>query len=261
MAGEIELDWEGRIIILERTSRGRTPMGQFRAYEKDSGVPVPELTAEKFRVLGTSVPEMVYHTGDLVRWNSEDQLEYLGRMDFQVKLRGYRIELGEIETALCALDGVERACCIYLHEKGKILAFLCGTADKRAVTEALRETLPAGMPAPQKLVTLTHELFTMIDNSVSIELLARLLSAQLVTHGEKHLLDRSRTYFKLLNQVIRCGQERGELRDDMTVNEIVKAYAMFERALMYDWCLSGGEYALSKYADQMIPIFLAGFKK
>ena len=46
MAGEIELDWEGRIIILERTSRGRTPMGQFRAYEKDSGVPVPELTAE-----------------------------------------------------------------------------------------------------------------------------------------------------------------------------------------------------------------------
>ena len=67
--------------------------------------------------------------------------------------------------------------------------------------------------------------------------------------------------FKLLNQVIRCGQERGELRDDMTVNEIVKAYAMFERALMYDWCLSGGEYALSKYADQMIPIFLAGFKK
>ena len=52
-----------------------------------------------------------------------------------------------------------------------------------------------------------------------------------------------------------------ELRDDMTVNEIVKAYAMFERALMYDWCLSGGEYALSKYADQMIPIFLSGFKK
>ena len=50
-----------------------------------------------------------------------------------------------IETALCALDGVERACCIYLHEKGKILAFLCGTADKRAVTEALRETLPAYM--------------------------------------------------------------------------------------------------------------------
>ena len=127
--------------------------------------------------------------------------------------------------------------------------------------EELRDALPADMPAPQKLTTLTHELFTMIDNSVSIELLARLLSAQLVTHGEKHLLDRSRTYFKLLNQVIRTGQERGELRGDMTVSEIVKAYAMFERALMYDWCLCGGEYALSKYADELVPIFLEGFKK
>ena len=147
----------------------------------------------------------------------------------------------------------------YFSGKDDLLGSLSMIFDEKY--EELRTALPEAMPAAQKLITLSHELFAMIDNSVSIELLARLLSAQLVTHGEKHLLDRSRTYFKLLNQVIRCGQERGELRDDMTVNEIVKAYAMFERALMYDWCLSGGEYALSKYADQMIPIFLAGFKK
>ena len=147
----------------------------------------------------------------------------------------------------------------YFGGKDDLLGALSMIFDEKY--EELRETLPADMPAPQKLVTLTHELFTMIDNSVSIELLARLLSAQLVTHGEKHLLDRSRTYFKLLNQVIRTGQERGELRGDMTVSEIVKAYAMFERALMYDWCLCGGEYALSKYADELVPIFLEGFKK
>lgn len=147
----------------------------------------------------------------------------------------------------------------YFGGKDDLLGALSMIFDEKY--EELRETLPAGMPAPQKLVTLTHELFMMIDNGVSIELLARLLSAQLVTHGEKHLLDRSRTYFKLLNQVIRTGQERGELRDDLTVSEIVKAYAMFERALMYDWCLSGGEYALSKYADEMVPIFLVGFRK
>ena len=147
----------------------------------------------------------------------------------------------------------------YFGGKDDLLGALSIIFDEKY--EELRETLPADMPALQKLVTLTHELFTMIDNSVSIELLARLLSAQLVTHGEKHLLDRSRTYFKLLNQVIRTGQERGELRDDLTVSEIVKAYAMFERALMYDWCLCGGEYALSKYADELVPIFLEGFKK
>ena len=46
----------------------------------------------------------------------------------------------------------------------------------------------------------------------------------------------------------------------MTANEIVKAYAMFERGLMYDWCLSGGEYALSRYSALMMPMFLQGFR-
>lgn len=147
----------------------------------------------------------------------------------------------------------------YFSGKDELLGSLSMIFDEKY--EELKQTLPEDMPAVDKLAYLTHEVFYMIDNGVSIELLAKLLSSQLVTHGEKHLLDRSRTYFKILTQVIRTGQEKGELRDDMTVNEIVKAYAMFERALMYDWCLSNGEYALSKYSDQMVPIFLTGFKK
>lgn len=147
----------------------------------------------------------------------------------------------------------------YFSGKDDLLGALSMIFDEKY--EELKDAIPEEMPTVQKLSFLTHELFYMIDNGISIELLARLLSAQLVTHGEKHLLDRSRTYFKILNQVIRTGQERGELRDDMTVNEIVKAYAMFERALMYDWCMSNGEYALPKYADQMVPIFLSGFRK
>ena len=101
----------------------------------------------------------------------------------------------------------------------------------------------------------------MIDNSVSLELLARLFSSQLVTRGEKHLLDRNRTYFKLLYQIIRDGQSRGQLRTAMAANEIAKAYAMFERGLMYDWCLSSGEYSLSQYTKTMMPMFLEGFRK
>ena len=67
MAGEIELDWEGRIIILERTSRGRIPMGQFRAYEKDSGVPVPELTAENCGRVLLGVERSVFERSAFVR--------------------------------------------------------------------------------------------------------------------------------------------------------------------------------------------------
>ena len=60
----------------------------------------PELTAEKF-VSDPYYPErLVYRTGDLVRWNRDGEIDFLGRIDTQVKLRGLRIELGEIEAAL-----------------------------------------------------------------------------------------------------------------------------------------------------------------
>lgn len=146
----------------------------------------------------------------------------------------------------------------YFEGKDALLGSLSVLFDEKY--EELIDELKPETDAIEKLVFLNRELFTMIDNSVSLELLARLFSSQLVTRGEKHLLDRNRTYFKLLQQIVREGLERGELRSDMSANEIVKAYAMFERALMYDWCLSGGEYALARYAAQMMPMFLEGFR-
>ena len=125
--------------------------------------------------------------------------------------------------------------------------------------EELKETMSPDLDAMEKLVYLNHELFAMIDGGVSIDLLARLLSTQLLARGEKHLLDRDRTYFKLLRQIIADGQKAGQLRADCTVNEIVKAYALWERALMYDWCLSGGEYSLVAYTDSVTPMFLQSY--
>jgi len=68
----------------------------------------PELTAAKF--VSNPHPELevdrLYRTGDRVRWNPQGRLEFLGRIDRQVKLRGFRIELGDIESALEKLEGV-----------------------------------------------------------------------------------------------------------------------------------------------------------
>ncbi len=54
-------------------------------------------------------PVRMYHTGDLCRWNEDDQIEYMGRIDTQVKLRGFRIELGEIESKVLNLEGIRQA--------------------------------------------------------------------------------------------------------------------------------------------------------
>ena len=86
--------------------------------------------------------------------------------------------------------------------------------------------------------------------------MARLLSSQLITKGNKHLLDHDRLYFKYLRQIVREGQERGQITDTLTANEIVKLYALTERSLLYDWCLCGGEYSLTAYAEKMMPMFL-----
>ena len=110
------------------------------------------------------------------------------------------------------------------------------------------------------LMELNRELFAMIENSISLDLLARLYSSQLVTRGDKHLLDHNRTYYKLLRQIVLQGQQRGELRGDVTVNEMVRVYALCERALIYDWCLSGGDYSLLQYGRIMMPMFLGGFR-
>lgn len=146
----------------------------------------------------------------------------------------------------------------YFGGKDALLGSLSIVFDEKY--EELKATMPENLDAVEKLIYLNRELFTLVDNSVSVELLARLFSTQLTTKGEKHLLDRSRTYFKLVQQVVREGQERKQLRCDLTANEITNGYAMFERAMMYDWCLNDGDYALAHYCAQMMPMFLEGFK-
>ena len=146
----------------------------------------------------------------------------------------------------------------YFEGKDALLGTLAYVFDEKY--EELKETMSPALDAMEKLIYLNHELFAMIDASISMDLLARLLSTQLLARGEKHLLDRNRMYFRLLRQIITEGQKAGQLSTDCTVNEIVKAYAMWERALMYDWCLSGGEYSLVAYTDSVTPKFLESYR-
>jgi len=146
----------------------------------------------------------------------------------------------------------------YFEGKDALLGTLSTLFDEKY--EALTKIMDPGKDAIDILLWLNRELFAMIDSSVPIELLSGLLSTQLNTRGEKHLLDRSRLYFRLLREIVVKGQEKGEIRKDFSVNEICKAYALMERALMYDWCLCSGEYSLCKYSETMMGIFLEGYR-
>ncbi|WP_124067261.1 TetR/AcrR family transcriptional regulator [Clostridium sp. E02] len=145
----------------------------------------------------------------------------------------------------------------YFDGKDALLSTLSVLFDDKY--EALIESLSPDLPAMETLLFLNKELFLMVENSIPIDLLSRLLSTQLTISGEKHLLDQNRTYYKLLKKIICRGQEKGEISDRFTVREMVKLYALCERALLYDWCLCGGEYSLLQYSIQTMPVFLGGF--
>ena len=106
----------------------------------------PELTAERF------LPDpfweagsRMYRTGDLVRWLPDGELDFLGRIDHQVKIRGMRVELGEIESVLGQNAGVREA--VVLVQEGRMNAYLVGVETAALTVDALRGFLKERLPS------------------------------------------------------------------------------------------------------------------
>jgi amino acid adenylation domain-containing protein len=120
----------------------------------------PELTAEKFIDDPFAVGGRLYRTGDLVRWRPGGWLEYLGRIDQQVKLRGFRIELGEIEAVLAEDASVNAAVALVREDAPgdrRLVAYVVATAGAQIDGESLRRLAKARLPpfmVPSAFVTL-----------------------------------------------------------------------------------------------------------
>jgi amino acid adenylation domain-containing protein len=115
----------------------------------------PELTAERFipDPFADEPGSRLYRTGDLARWRSDGNLEFLGRIDAQVKVRGFRMELGEIEAALALHPGVGQAA-VVVREDGpgdlRLVAYFTPVSESSVpgsteLRQLLAERLPAFM--------------------------------------------------------------------------------------------------------------------
>jgi acyl-coenzyme A synthetase/AMP-(fatty) acid ligase len=105
----------------------------------------PEKTAEAFvqNPLNPYYPELVYKTGDLVKYNKYGELVYITRKDFQIKHMGYRIELGEIEAGAGAIQGIKSCACVYDAEVDKIVFVYEG---KKLTDEEILASISARVP-------------------------------------------------------------------------------------------------------------------
>ena len=147
----------------------------------------------------------------------------------------------------------------YFEGKDALLGSLSFLFDEKY--EELKEQLNPEDNAFDVLIFLNRELFMMIENGIDIDLLTRLFSTQLVTRGEKHIMDNNRLYYRLLRKIVSDGQKKGELTDTITANDIVRLYAMCERGMMYDWCLMKGNYSLTAFAEKNLPMMLGCIRK
>ncbi len=106
------------------------------------------LTAEKFLANAELKEERLYRTGDFVRFLPQGELQFMGRVDDQVKLRGYRIELGEIASQIQQEDRVEQAVVIVREDQigdQRLVAYLVGSIDEDEIAR-LRQQLPQVLP-------------------------------------------------------------------------------------------------------------------
>ena len=147
----------------------------------------------------------------------------------------------------------------YFESKDALLNSLAYLFDDKY--EELTDKIPEDMHSFDVLLFLNRELFDLIDNKIDQNLIGKLYSTQLMKKGEKSLLDNDRYYYKLLRRIVTRGQEKGELTTQMTVNEIVRLYAMCERALIIEWCLCNWSFSLKNFAEQSLPLLLNGIKK
>ncbi|GAA0365666.1 non-ribosomal peptide synthetase/type I polyketide synthase [Bacillus horti] len=114
-----------------------------------------ELTKEKFisnpffdKESDSEYYRLMYRTGDLARWTSNGTIEFLGRIDFQVKIRGARLEIGEIESVLAEYRGIVQAVVVVKEGQGRAKE-LCAyyLADEEIEIAKLKEHVSQVLPA------------------------------------------------------------------------------------------------------------------
>ena len=139
-----------RLYVMDETGALQPPGVAGELYIGGAGVAKgylnrPELTAQKFVADPFDTNERVYRSGDRVCWHGDGNLEFLGRLDDQVKLRGFRIELGDIESALSRHDDVREAVAMVRGEGGdaRLVAYVVADTAQASDVAAVIARLTA----------------------------------------------------------------------------------------------------------------------
>ena len=213
----------------------------------------PDLTAEKFvpHPFSQMGGERLYRTGDEVRWRGKGELEFLGRLDHQVKLRGFRIELGEIEALLLEHEKVREAIVLVREDSAedkRLVAYLVPDKDSAyPLIEALRLEQTGELP-PSSRYELTNQLIASLREHLSAKLPAYMVPNAFVLLPEMPLNANGKIDRKALpkaTSIASSGKAKVPLGEtEKTITEIWKTVLKIEEVGVEDKFFDVGGHSL-----------------
>lgn len=117
-------------------------------------------------------------------------------------------------------------------------------------------TIDPSMNSLDTLLAFDAYVMKNLEESPYKPFLASLYGLQVMTDGVRHILNPNRKYYQIVSKYMKEGLEKHEIKSSLSYMELTETYAIIERGLTYDWCLSQWRYSLLHYGQRMIKFFL-----
>lgn len=162
-----------------------------------------------------------------------------------------------IEDILTACNIAKGSFYYYFKKKSDLLETLADILDKKY--EEITPTVNPSFNSLKKLLYLSICVQGYIEENIDRNLLATLYATQLTSSKSSSLTDKNRIYFKIIYNIIKEGQEQGEIINSINASYIAEYYSVCEWGIIARWCLDKGSFSLVNQTKIYIPVMLKAF--
>ena len=142
----------------------------------------------------------------------------------------------------------------YFKSKEDLLNSLYSVFDREY--EKFYENMDQNQDSLMKLKQLSQYVSYFLEGNVSAELLAALYQSQLAKKSQDNFLNPDRYYINLVKKIISEGQKKGEIRTDISVEELAHDVLVLERGIIMDWCVQNGSFSLGYYGSRSFDLYI-----
>lgn len=142
----------------------------------------------------------------------------------------------------------------HFHGKEDLLFSLAYNFDNDYIN--WENTIDPSMNSLDALLSFDAYVMKNLEDSPYKSFLASLYGFQVMTEETRHILNPNRRYYQIIAKLMKRGMEKNEIKSDLSYLELTEEFAIIERGLTYDWCLTQGRYSLLQYSQRMMNMFL-----